>query len=182
MTPGEKTQSLDRINDDYVDHVIEQWKAEDPQLDTSPLHIFGRIHRLYLMYNQAISETFEEYGINPAGFDVLASLKRAGANHSLTPSQLAEYALVTSGGISLRLNRLEEAGLVERIREETDRRSVHVQLTEKGSSLISKVAKVHFEREAEMLEQLSAEEVEQLAELLRKLGRSVKRYLWEATT
>src|SRR5699024_7786936 len=100
---------------------------------------------------QEISDTFEEYEINPAGFDVLASLKRAGGNYALTPKQLAENALVTSGGISLRLNRLEEAGLVERTREVADRRTVHVHLTSKGKELVSRVAKAHFARESELM-------------------------------
>lgn len=182
MTSVKKVEVFDWVHNDYVDRIIEQWQIEDPELDPSPLHIFGRIHRLYLMYNQAISDTFAEYGINAAGFDVLASLKRAGGDYSLTPTELAEFALVTSGGISLRLNRLEDAGLVERIREISDRRSVHVQLTEKGKTLVSEVAKIHFEREAQMMKQLSSEEVEQLTDLLRKLGVSVKSYLWEDAT
>lgn len=167
------------LHDDYVDLIIDQWNKEDPDLDASPLHIFGRIHRLYLMYNQAISDTFQEYGINSAGFDVLASLKRAGRDHHLTPTELAEYALVTSGGISLRLNRLEDAGLVERIREKADRRSVHVRLTDHGRTLISEVANIHFEREAQMMTLLSDDDKKQLTELLRKLGASVKSYLHE---
>lgn len=175
--PG-RTDTAARIENDYVDELIRQWGAEKPELDTSALHIFGRLHRLYLLYHSAISETFEEYGINPAGFDVLSTLKRSGGDYTLTPSQLAEFSLVTSGGISLRLNRLEDAGLVERIREKSDRRSVHVRLTPTGHDLISRVAEIHFTREKEMLAGLSPSEIELLTELLRKLGTSVKTHLW----
>lgn len=178
MTQPGKSDTVARIENDYVDELISQWGIEKPDLDASALHIFGRLHRLYLMYHNAISETFGEYGINPAGFDVLSTLKRSGGDHTLTPSQLAEFSLVTSGGISLRLNRLEDAGLVERIREKSDRRSVHVRLTPAGHDLISRVAEIHFAREKEMLAGLSPTEVEMLSELLRKLGTSVKTYLW----
>lgn len=175
--PG-KIDAATRIREDYVDNLIEQWKAEEPELDTSPLHIFGRLHRLYLMYNHAISDTFDQYGINAAGFDVLSTLKRSGGDYVLTPTQLAEFSLVTSGGISLRLNRLEDAGLVERIREKSDRRSVHVRLTPKGEKTVTEVAKVHFAREKEMMAGLSPEEADNLADLLRALGTSVKSHLW----
>ncbi|MGD7003431.1 MarR family winged helix-turn-helix transcriptional regulator [Corynebacterium halotolerans] len=180
MTYPGKISAATRIKEDYVDDLIAQWKAEKPELDTSALHIFGRLHRLYLMYNHAISDTFEQYGINAAGFDVLSTLKRSGGDYTLTPTQLAEFSLVTSGGISLRLNRLEDAGLVERIREKSDRRSVHVRLTQAGQDLVSEVAEVHFAREKEMMAGLSPEEAEELTELLRKLGMSVKTYLWGA--
>ncbi|MGN0095536.1 MAG: MarR family winged helix-turn-helix transcriptional regulator [Corynebacterium sp.] len=154
---------------DYVDHIVDQWGVVDPDLDVSPLEVFGRLHRTYLLYSHIISETFEEYGINQAGFDVLASLKRAGKGASLTPSQLSEQALVTSGGVSLRLNRLEDAGLVERIRGRKDRRAVSVRLTESGEELIARVSRRHFAREAELLEGLDSVDRQQLAELLRKL-------------
>lgn len=178
MTLPEKTDAAEYLREDYVDNLIAQWRIEDPELDVSPLHIFGRLHRLYLMYNHAISVTFEQYEINAAGFDVLSTLKRSGGDYTLTPTQLAEFSLVTSGGISLRLNRLEDAGLVERTREKSDRRSVHVRLTAKGQKLISEVAQVHFAKEEEMIAGLTAEETDDLAELLRKLGGSVKEYLW----
>lgn len=182
MTLPEKTDAAAYLKEDYVDNLIEQWRVESPELDVGALHIFGRLHRLYLMYNHAISATFEQYGINAAGFDVLSTLKRSGGDYTLTPTQLAEYSLVTSGGISLRLNRLEDAGLVKRTREKSDRRSVHVRLTAKGQKLISEVAKIHFAREDEMMAGLTTEEVDDLAELLRKLGSSVKEYLWGDTS
>jgi DNA-binding MarR family transcriptional regulator len=159
---------------DYVDRIIAQWAVVDPDLDVSPLEVLGRLHRTYLLYNHIISETFEEYGINQAGFDVLASLKRAGSGASITPSELSEQALVTSGGISLRLNRLEDAGLVERIRGRKDRRAVEVRLTEAGDQLITRIARHHFAREAELLEGLTDEDRESLACLLRKLTVSLR--------
>lgn len=158
---------------DYVDRIIAQWEEVDPDLDVSPLRILGRLHRTYLQYNHIISETFDEYGINQAGFDVLATLKRSGPGAAITPTELAEQALVTSGGISLRLNRLEDAGLVERIRGRKDRRAVEVRLTAAGEELISRIARHHFAREAELLRGLSGQDREDLANLLRKLSHSL---------
>jgi DNA-binding MarR family transcriptional regulator len=158
---------------DDVDGIIAQWATVDPELDVSPLRVFGRLHRSYLLYSHIISETFGEYGINQAGFDVLASLKRTGADVTVTPTELAAQSLVTSGGVSLRLNRLEDAGLIERIRGRRDRRAVGVRLTEKGDELVSRVARHHFAREAELLEELSEEEQRLLSGLLAKLFRSL---------
>lgn len=159
---------------DYVDRIMGQWADVDPTIDVTPLAVLGRLHRTYLLYSQLISETFDEYGINQAGFDVLASLKRAGPGATITPSGLSEQSLVTSGGISLRLNRLEDAGLIERIRGREDRRAVKVRLTEAGDELVGMVARRHFEREAELLEGLGGEDREQLSALLRKLFASLE--------
>ncbi|MGV0868946.1 MarR family winged helix-turn-helix transcriptional regulator [Corynebacterium kalidii] len=158
---------------DYVDGIIAQWARVEPGLDVSPLRVFGRLHRAYLLYSHIISETFDEYGINQAGFDVLASLKRTGPDATVTPSELATQSLVTSGGVSLRLNRLEDAGLVERIRGRQDRRAVGVRLTEKGDELVSRVARHHFAREAELLSDLSDDEQRVLSDLLRRLFHSL---------
>lgn len=176
MKVREGQAALDGVEMDDVDHIIDQWKLADSGVDASPLHVFGRIHRLYIHYNRAISGTFAEAGINSAGFDVLATLRRAGNDSVLTPTQLAASGLVTTGGMSLRLNRLEDAGLIERTRIGEDRRAVLVQLTPKGKELISDVARIHFDREREMMSALSEAEAEQLAGLLRRLGRSVHGY------
>ena len=91
----------------------------------------------------------------------------------LSSTELATQSLVTSGGVSLRLNRLEDAGLVERIRGRQDRRAVGVRLTEKGDELVSRVARHHFAREAELLSDLSDDEQRVLSDLLRRLFHSL---------
>lgn len=159
--------------EDAVDEIVAQWARQAPGLDVSALRIFGRLHRSYLRYQTAISTVFEKYDINMASFDVLAALRRSGPPYRMTSGQLSQSALVTTGGITLRVDRLEQAGLVVRERDEDDRRIVYACLTPKGLQLIDETAAEHFGNEKQMLGDLSEREQTQLAKLLQKLERSI---------
>ncbi|MBH0121840.1 MarR family transcriptional regulator [Rhodococcus sp. CX] len=161
---------------DAVDDIVSQWARQWPDLDVTPLEVLGRLHRTYLRYQSAIGRVFDEFGINMASFDVLAALRRAGEPYRMTSGQLAESSLVTTGGITLRIDRLVQAGLVRRERDEEDRRIVHAQLTDEGKKLIDEIAVAHFENEARMLAGLSAADQAALAGLLRKLEHSIIRH------
>ncbi|MDZ7911974.1 MAG: MarR family transcriptional regulator [Rhodococcus sp. (in: high G+C Gram-positive bacteria)] len=163
----------DRIEPDAVDDIVHQWERQWPDLDVSALHIFGRMHRSYLRYQSSLSAVFEKHGINVASFDVLAALRRAGPPYQMTSGQLAEMSLVTTGGVTLRVDRLEQAGLVERERDATDRRVVYARLTAKGKEVFDAAAEEHFENENRMLAGLNAPERKQLADLFRKLEHSI---------
>src|SRR5690242_18094475 len=115
---------------DAVDTIVEQWRAERPDLDPSPIALFGRVHRIYLRYQTVLNKTFEKHGLNSASFDVLAALRRSGAPYRKTGTQLASGSLLSSAGVTFRLDRLEEAGLIERQRDKDDRRVVHSALTD----------------------------------------------------
>jgi DNA-binding MarR family transcriptional regulator len=104
---------------------------------------------------------------------VLATLRRTGEPYELTPTELMDQTMVTSGAVTKRLDRLEGAGLVERRVSDGDRRSRIVVLTEKGRELIDRAAPEHFANEARLLEPLSAGERATLARLLGKLGESL---------
>jgi DNA-binding MarR family transcriptional regulator len=158
---------------DAVDLLIEQWARERPELDVSPMQVLGRLHRSFLRYQSQISERFAEHGINMAAFDVLAALRRSGPPFRRTTGELAATALVTSAGASLRVDRLEQTGLVERERDAEDRRIVYVRLTPAGRRLVDEVADVHFANEARMIAGLSPADRHALAGLLRKLEQSL---------
>ncbi|MCK0091340.1 MarR family transcriptional regulator [Rhodococcus sp. F64268] len=161
---------------DAVDDIVSQWAREWPGLDVTPLEVLGRLHRTYLRYQGTIARIFDEYGINMASFDVLAALRRAGEPYRMTSGQLAESSLVTTGGVTLRIDRLEKAGLVRRERDADDRRIVHAELTEAGKKLIDEVAVAHFENETRMLAELSKDDQSELVQLLRKLEYSLARH------
>ncbi len=163
-------------NIDHIDEAITQWSRVTPPVDASPMQILGRLHRLYLRYAAAINTTFQEFGINSASFDVLATLKRSGKPYTLTPSELAQSSLVTTAGITIRLDRLEASRLVRRTRDSSDRRVVHASLTPAGLSLVTKVSAIHFAREEAMLAGLSAHQRAELQRLLRELGYSFDQY------
>lgn len=172
----------DPVRPDVVDAILEQWRRELPDVDATPMGVFGRIHRVFLRYQVHVTDVFAEYGINAAAFDIMAALRRHGAPYRQTAGALAETSLITSGGISLRVDRLEKAGLVTRERDELDKRVVYVQLTDLGLELIEKVAAAHFANEQNLLVGLTATERRQLGQLLSRLERSIDVYETTART
>ncbi|MFF2083009.1 MarR family winged helix-turn-helix transcriptional regulator [Nocardia sp. NPDC058176] len=159
---------------DGVDVIVANWAVARPELDVSALRVFGRLHRSFLVYKSSIAATFERYDITDSGFDVLACLRRAVPDHRLTAGQLAEQTLVTTGGLSLRVKRLEDAGLVTRTRDAQDARIVYVEMTAKGLGLVDVVADEHFAALQAMLAGLDQSEVDELEVLLERLEGSAR--------
>lgn len=158
---------------DSVDEIVSQWRRQWPDLEVSPLHVFGRLHRTYLRYQSSLAALFDQHGINMASFDVLAALRRSGPPYRMTSGQLAESSLVTTGGITLRVDRLEQAGLVVRERDPEDRRVVYAKLTDEGLRVLEAAAQAHFANEERMLAGMTAEQRAELATLLRVLEHSI---------
>ncbi|MFI2229889.1 MarR family winged helix-turn-helix transcriptional regulator [Nocardia testacea] len=161
-------------NSDGVGEIIRQWAQSRPELDVSALEIFGRMHRSFLLYRSRINGVFEQFGTNEAGFDVLACLRRAEPEFRRTAGELAKQTLVTTGGLTLRVNRLEEAGLVLRERDPEDARVVYVTLSDAGRDLVDRVADAHFAELAHMLVGLDSDQRAQLAGLLTVLEGSLR--------
>lgn len=159
---------------DAVDLIIEQWRHTRPDVDASAMGVFGRLHRGFYRYQDQIAAVFERHGINMAAFDVLSALRRNGEPYQLPAGKLAEQTLVTTGGITLRVDRLESSGLVRRDRDPNDGRVVYVTLTDEGMEVIDAVVEDHFHNEQRMLIGLTTSEQQQLAELLSKLERSLE--------
>ena len=93
---------------DAVDRIVAQWAVERPDLDSSPMAVVGRIHRVADLLDSALRPPFAEEGLGNGDFDVLASLRRAGAPYRLTPSELTATMMVTSGAVTKRIDRLHE--------------------------------------------------------------------------
>ncbi len=161
-----------KIQPDPIDHIITSWAEASPDLDVSPMHVFGRLHRAYLVYRREIGELFDELGTSTSGFEVLAALRRQ-PGFQAAAGDLAQVTLVTTGGLTLRVRRLEAEGLVTRSRDSKDNRVVHVQLTEKGHELVDRVAERHFANLGRLLEGLSERDRVSLAGGLNKLEQSM---------
>jgi DNA-binding MarR family transcriptional regulator len=159
---------------DPVDLILEQWARERPDLDASPMGVIGRVNRLGRELERAIERVFIRFGLSRADFDVLATLRRSGEPYRLTPGALLESMMVTSGAVTKRVDRLELAGLVARAPDPHDRRGVLVGLTPEGLELVDRVVEQHLENEENLLADLTSQERERLARLLRKLGESVR--------
>ena len=158
---------------DHVGRIQEQWARERPDLDTSAMGIIGRLHRLAAALDAELRPVFEAAGLSDGDFDVLASLRRAGAPFELTPGQLAETTMITSGAVTKRVDRLAAAGWVTRERVEHDGRVRRIALTETGRALVDEVVGVHFANEERLLAGFSELERTRLTHLLTKWARSL---------
>jgi len=158
-----------RSKEDSVDKILMQWGRQRPDLDVTPMGVIGRISRAERMIDEQMKTTCATFKVERWGFDVLASLRRAGIPYRLTPTQLYSSLMLTSGAMTNRIDRLEEAGLVERLQDPADRRGVLVSLTKDGLKLIDKAVTAHMAVEETMLSSLSVNDRKKFAGLLRTL-------------
>jgi len=154
---------------DAVDAIVSQWRTERPDLDPTAKGITGRVVRLASIFQQSFGEAFAPLGINEGDYGVLAALRRAGAPFELTPTELARQRMMTSGGMTAALDRLERKGLLERAPNPNDRRGSLVRLTASGRATVDVAMERHAEVERELVASLSAGERERLTDLLRTL-------------
>ncbi|WKE64875.1 MarR family transcriptional regulator [Gallaecimonas kandeliae] len=151
---------------DHVDQLLAQWAERRPDLDCSPMGVWGRMSRMAAMASREIERPLKELGLSNTDFDVLATLKRGG--QPLTPTELYQSAMLSSGAMTARLDKLEGRGLIHRAPSEEDRRSLKVALTEEGTALIDQAVAIHVENERRLLAPLTEAEQQQLAALMRR--------------
>ncbi|WP_410813669.1 MarR family winged helix-turn-helix transcriptional regulator [Micromonospora sp. 067-2] len=154
---------------DDVDVIVDQWAREMPDLDTRSMEIFGRIYRLAGLMGDRLERAYGKHGISRAEFDVLATLRRAGAPHRLAPTDLARSMMITTGGMTGRLDRLVRAGLVERVPHPTDKRGVFAQLTEAGLDVIDSAVVAGVDAQSFVADQLGDAGSRELADHLREV-------------
>ncbi|MBY5671255.1 MarR family transcriptional regulator [Rhizobium leguminosarum] len=154
---------------DHVDKILAQWRRERPDLDVEPMGILGRLKRLSTHLGREVEAVLMKQGLSSSAFDVLATLRRAGAPHRLSPGEFLEMTMVSSGTMTNRIDQLEKAGYVERILNPEDRRSVLIALTEKGLATVETAVDAHVANQHRLSKNLSAADKAELDRLLRKL-------------
>jgi DNA-binding MarR family transcriptional regulator len=154
---------------DRLDRIIEQWKRERPDLELSAMALIGRIQRTAAALRPRLDATHAVSGLQGDTFDVLAALRRSGPPYELTPTELYREMMLSSGAMTNRIDRLEQAGYVARRPDPNDRRGTRVRLTAKGKGLIDAAASKHVANEMRLVSGLSEREQRTLNELLRKL-------------
>ncbi len=154
---------------DAIDRVVEQWFKEKPELDTQPMAIMGRLMRIAKYMETRVAELHKRYDLKMGEFDVLATLRRAGTPYRLTPSALIDSMMLTSGAMTNRLDKLEKKGLISREHSKEDRRSVTVELTSDGLTLIDNLILEHVEVQHDLIRGLSDEEKIQVNKALKIL-------------
>ena len=155
---------------DRADVAIEQWAHERPDLPSLPMAVLGRLSEVAeRVMRDHLNPLFAEAGLQPGEFDVLATLRRSGGPCALSPTRLYETAMISSGGMTNRLDRLERAGLIERRPDPKDRRGKLIALTVTGRRIVDATITRHVANEEKLLAVLTTAEQQKLNDLLRKL-------------
>jgi DNA-binding MarR family transcriptional regulator len=149
--------------------MIEAWAERDPGLDTRPLEVVARLRLCNAHLERAIVTALQPLGLGLGEFDVLNTLRRRGDKEGIKPTDLARSALITSGGMTSRLDRLERHGLIERMPDPGDRRGVLVQLTQRGERLATESLHVVLAADEAFVEPLSQPQRDSVATALKKL-------------
>lgn len=157
------------MNNDHVDKALEQWASERPDLDTQSMAITGRILRIAAFFQEEMQKTFQQFGLNRASFDLMATLLRTGSPYCLSPNELLASSMVTSGTMTNRIDRLVDAGLVNRTQNNHDKRSFSIALTDKGYELINKAIEAHTQTLCRLTTAIPDEEHSMLVSLLKKI-------------
>lgn len=152
---------------DHVDQILSQWHQERPDLDVTAMGTLGRIQRVSRHILREMENTFAQFGLNRASFDVMATLRRLGPPYAQSPSNLMAWTMVTSGTMTNRIDQLEKAGLVQRIRNPQDGRGFLVSLTPKGLEITEAAVSAHVQTQTKLVASLTNTQREQLDDLLR---------------
>lgn len=155
---------------DRAEYAANQWKEERPDIALGPMVLLGRLQEAALVVaRDRLHPLFAEYGLQPGEFDVLATLRRSGKPYALTPTALYNAAMISSGSMTNRIERLEKAGLVTREAHPTDGRGSLVALSTRGLSLIEKAIGAHVDNMQSIVSGMNEKEQAQLSALLQKL-------------
>jgi DNA-binding MarR family transcriptional regulator len=154
---------------DSVDQMVAEWTARSPDLDVSALEVIGRLFRSAEIGQRRIKAALQPLGLSYGDFDVLNTLRRRGDRDGTHPRVLAAATLITSGAMTARVDRLVDAGYVERRPDPDDGRSILIRLTRKGDN----TARLALERvlavDEELLAPLTPRRRTHLASELRQL-------------
>lgn len=149
--------------------MLDLWRRERPEIDADGMSLVPRVMRLAHLYDAEMARVSRSFGLKPGWLDVLSALRRAGSPHRMSATELASWVLLSSGGMTNRLDRMEEAGLVRRRPDPSDRRGVLVELTARGGKVIDAAIDAHLALYEELLSgALTKIEQQTFIELMRK--------------
>jgi DNA-binding MarR family transcriptional regulator len=171
-TPARRT-TKGRAARDQVDAIFSQWQAERPDIDTSPVHVYGLIGRIQMQCTAFIEDVLEPLGLTRGTYDVLTALRRAGAPYSLSPKQIAQSLLLSGAGLTSRLNKLEAQNYLARLPEPNDRRTLRVQLTAAGEAVINEAIPLVFDVQRSRLLPLGPEGQQRLVQELARFAEVI---------
>jgi len=153
---------------DVIDELLQAWRTARPDLDPSPLEVVGRVIVLAQHLEESVESALTKHNLTLGQYDILATLRRHAPRGGLTPSDLLESVMLSSGGMTARLDKLAEAGLIIRTPDADDRRMVVIELTAKGKRVIDAATATRFAEAKSSLPALTTSEMRTLAGLLRR--------------
>jgi DNA-binding MarR family transcriptional regulator len=151
---------------DRIARIQAEWARERPDLDVRPQGVIGRLHRVAEHLTEELRVVYAQHGLGEGDFDVLAALRRAGEPFERSPGELAERTMITTGGMTKRIDRLQAAGLVTRRPSGDDGRGRTVALTENGREVIDRAFADHMANERRLLDALDPDDAERLEAIL----------------
>ena len=160
---------------DRAARACRQWQQEMPEFKERllPMILLGRLNEAsQVMSRDYLTPAYADIGLKIGEFDVLATLVRTGPPYKLTPTELYRTTMMSSGGMTARLDKLEKAGYVERCPHPEDRRALTVCLTQKGLDLIKQKMPDYIDTQHKAVSGLTEKEQKTLSGLLEKLLRS----------
>ena len=160
---------IDGMYKDNIDALKDDWGRQRPELNSEPMGIVLRIQSLAKLLGTQTSQRLDDFDLQWWQYDVLSALRRQGSPYVLAASELAHEAMLTSGAMTNRIDRLEEAGLIKRLRDKLDGRRVLVKLTLRGRKLIDSATDARFEVATKAMRDLNVDQKKQLDDLLRDL-------------
>jgi DNA-binding MarR family transcriptional regulator len=157
------------MTDDQIDEVLGSWRTTSPSIDMGPLEVTGRLSRIGPLLGRRQEAVFSRFGVNRGEVGALSALRVAGPPHRLSPTRLGRGLMLSSAGVTSRIDRLERRGLVRRLPDPDDRRGVIVELTDEGAKLVDEAVIAVAESDRQLLARLEPDEITQLQGLLKKL-------------
>jgi DNA-binding MarR family transcriptional regulator len=158
---------LPRVATDWTDDLLARWAILRPGVDMEVYQVTARISRIALHVARRQEEVFARYGLNRGEVGVLSALRVAGPPHRLSPTRLLKGLMLSSAGITSRIDRLERRGAVRRVPDPDDRRGVLVELTEDGRKVLEEAVAANTESERAMMQGLGRGQLAALQKLLR---------------
>ena len=155
---------------DFTDQMLLAISASYPDLDVTAYQVTARIARLGTHLARRQEEVFGRFGLNRGEVGVLSALRIAGPPYRLTPTRLGRGLMLSSAGVTSRIDRLERRGLIVRLPDPDDRRGVLIELTDRGAEQVDAAVRANTESEAQLLAGFSDRDIETLERLLRKLA------------
>jgi DNA-binding MarR family transcriptional regulator len=156
------------MTEDLTDRVLDGWHGARPELEVGALQVTARLSRIGPLLARRQEVIFERFGLNRGEVGALSALRIAGPPHRLSPTRLGKGLMLSSAGVTSRIDRLERRGLVRRLPDPDDRRGVIVELTDQGLEIVDAAVAALAISDRELIERLGPEEVAQFEALLRK--------------